>query len=205
MEHAQALEELKLAGLGWATDPQRSLRVPLPDASHWLRVKFWGKKSLVAFRYGKDHHAVVGGFIVHVPDETIQGACSETLEKWAKPWIEVFEVDVAHDPPAAIEWRGKIVDVDSLVAKTATLGMHDQYAGVYAVYPRVARRLSRVWDGGAGPWRARARARRARPLRDRGPTQAPAPDDHRAEGKLLRRTLGGRCSGGDVRCSRPDG
>jgi hypothetical protein len=162
-QHAQALEELKLAGLGWATDQQRSLRVPLPDASHWLRVKFWGKKSLVAFRYGKDHHAVVGGFIVHVPDETVQGACSETLEKWAKPWIEVFEVDVAHEPPSAIEWRGKIVDIDSLVASTATLGMREQYAGVYAVYP--------AWPGAclvfgmAVP--ARGELARARAVRDR--------------------------------------
>jgi len=40
------------------------VRVGLPDADHWMRVKFWGVKSLVGFRYGKDHHAIVAGFIV---------------------------------------------------------------------------------------------------------------------------------------------
>ena len=36
-------------------------------------MKFWGVKSLVGFRYGKDHHAIVGGFVVHVPDENAPG------------------------------------------------------------------------------------------------------------------------------------
>jgi hypothetical protein len=163
LEHAQALEELKIAPLGWGIDRQHSLRVLLPDAPHWLRVAFWGKKSLVAFRYGKDHHAVVGGFILHVPDAATQGACGDAFEKWAKPWLELFEVDVVHDPPQAADWTGKIVDIDSLVATMATLGMHDSYAGAYAAYP--------AWPGAclvlgvAVP--ARGELERARAVRDR--------------------------------------
>src|SRR5882672_10236334 len=72
--HAAALEQLKIAPLGARADRQESLRVPLPDGGSWTRIKFWGMKSLVGFRYGKDHHSFVGGFVVHVDDENAPGA-----------------------------------------------------------------------------------------------------------------------------------
>ncbi len=134
-EHAAALEQLKTAAFDWRTDRQNSLRVLLPDAPTWLRVKFWGVKSLVGFRYGKDHHAIVAGFIIHVPDENAPGACGKAFEAWAQPYVDAFEVEVAHDAPTAVPWTGKIVDIDSLVATTATLGDHDQYVAAYATYP----------------------------------------------------------------------
>ena len=134
-EHAKALEQLKTAPMGWAIDRQQSLRMLLPDAANWLRVKFWSTKSLVAFRYGKNHHAVVGGFTVHTPDEGAPGACGKAFEQWAQPWVDAFEVVITHDPPRAAPWNGKIVDIDSLVATTATLGFHDDYAVAYATYP----------------------------------------------------------------------
>jgi hypothetical protein len=134
-EHAAALEQLKAARLDWRVDRQNSVRVLLPDAGTWLRVKFWGVQSLVGFRYGKDHHAIVGGFIVHVPDETVPGACGKAFEAWAQPYVDAFEVELEHEPPKAVPWNGKIVDIDSLVATTATLGSHDQYAATYATYP----------------------------------------------------------------------
>jgi len=134
-EHAAALEQLRTAHFDWRTDRQNAVRVLLPDAPNWLRVKFWGVQSLVGFRYGKSHHAIVGGFVVHVPDETVPGACGKAFEDWAQPYADAFEVEVAHGPPTAFPWNGKIVDVDSFVATTATLGDHDQYAAVYATYP----------------------------------------------------------------------
>jgi hypothetical protein len=133
--HAQALQELREAEPTWASDRQQSVAVLLPDAPHWLRVKFSLVKSLLAFRYGKDHHAIVGGFILHVPDETAIGACSAEFDRWTKPWIDAFEVEITHDAPRAVEWRGKIVDIDPLVARAATLGMQDAYAAAYAIYP----------------------------------------------------------------------
>jgi hypothetical protein len=163
LEHAAALEELKAAGLDWRADRQNSVRILLPDAATWLRVKFWGVQSLVGFRYGKDHHAIVGGFILHVHDEMAPGACVAAFEAWAQPYIEAFEVEVKHDPPQAITWTGKIVDIDSLVATTATLGNHDQYVAAYATYP--------AWPGAcliagiAIP--ARDELERAKAVRDR--------------------------------------
>jgi hypothetical protein len=162
-EHAAALEQLKTAHLGWRVDRQNSVRVLLPDAGTWLRVKFWGVESLVGFRYGKDHHAIVGAFVVHVPNESALGACSKAFEAWAQPYVDAFEVELEHDPPKAFPWSGKIVDIDSLVATTATLGAHDQYVAAYATYP--------AWPGAclilgiAIP--ARGELERAKAVRDR--------------------------------------
>jgi hypothetical protein len=166
-EHARALEQLKTAGLGWGVDRQGSVRVPLPDAQRWTRVKFWGMKSLVGFRYGKDHHAVVGALILPVPDEAEPGACGKMFEKLAQPYVDAFEVVIEHDPPRATTWNGKIADIDALVARTATLGMRDEYAVAYATYP--------AWPGQclilgvAVP--ARDELERAKAVRDRFATE----------------------------------
>jgi hypothetical protein len=163
LQHAAALEELKTGKLEWRVDRQEALRFLLPDAEHWMRVRFWGIKSLVGYRYGKDHHAVVAGDIVHVGDETAPGACSKAFEQWAQPMVDAFEVVLEHEPPQAVTWNGKIVDIDALVATTATLGVRDQYAVAYATYP--------AWKGAclvlgiAVP--ARDELERAKAVRDR--------------------------------------
>ena len=149
--HAAALEELKVASLSGRTDKQNSVRVFLPDAEHWTRVRVWGVPSLVGFRYGKDHHAIVAGFVTHVDDNSVQGACAKSFEQWANPWIESFEVDLQHDAPSAFVWHAapsaagtpassasappSVVEVDSVFAKTATLAERESYAAAWAAYP----------------------------------------------------------------------
>lgn len=134
-EHSSALEQLKIAPVTSRSDKMGALRIPLPDAQRWTRVKFWGVPSTVGFRYGKDHHAVVAGFITHVDDNTVQGACLKSFEDWATPWIEAFDADVTHEPPLAFSWKGSIVDVDVLTVKSETLAQHDTYSAAYAGYP----------------------------------------------------------------------
>jgi hypothetical protein len=161
--HAAALEQLRVARATWRADRQGSVRIELPDAAHWTRVKFWGVKSLVGYRYGKDHHAIVAAFVVHVDDETAPGACSAAFEQWAQPYVDSFEVAIEHDPPRAVPWNGKIVDIDALVARTATLGVHDEYAVAYATYPAWKRAC--IVMGVAIP--ARDELERAKAVRDR--------------------------------------
>jgi hypothetical protein len=102
--HSAALEQLRIAPLGPKTDKQNSIVVPLPDALNWTRVRFLTVPGLVGFRYGKSHHAIVAGFVTHVDDNTVEGACSKSFESWAMPWVEAFEVDLHHDAPAAFPW-----------------------------------------------------------------------------------------------------
>jgi hypothetical protein len=102
------------------------------------------------------------------PDDEPPGRVrSRHLEKWAKPWLDIFDVDIAHDPPQAAEWSGKILDIDRLVATMATVANHDQYAGAYAAYP--------AWPGACFVFGmaipARGELDRARAVRDRFATE----------------------------------
>jgi hypothetical protein len=163
LTHSAALEQLKIAPFGFVVDKQVSIRIPLPDAPHWTRVRFWGVESLAGFRYGKEHHAVVGATITHVDPDAPQGACTKVFEEWAMPWVQTFEVELKRDPPRAIAWHSKIVDIDLLYARAATLAMREGYAVAYAAYP--------AWPGAclilgiAVP--AREDEERARAVRDR--------------------------------------
>ncbi|MGO8995430.1 MAG: hypothetical protein ACLQVI_19130 [Polyangiaceae bacterium] len=133
--HSAALEQLKIGKIGRRVDRQTSVSIPLPDPEHWTRVKFWGVESLVGFRYGKEHHALVGAFVMHVDDNTAPGACIKSFEEWAMPMVEAFDVEVHHEAPIAVMWHRQVVDVDSVFAKTETALMRDAYAGTYAAYP----------------------------------------------------------------------
>jgi hypothetical protein len=142
VEHAAALEQLKAAPLTPASDRQGAIRIALPDAEHWMRVKFWGIPTLVGFRYGQGHHAVIGGYVTHVPDNAAPGACAKSFEEWAVPLIDAYDIDIQRDSPRTVSWKRKVTDesatsadIESLVAKGATLMEREQYAAAYATYP----------------------------------------------------------------------
>jgi hypothetical protein len=162
-EHAAALEQLKVAKTGPHIDKQSSLQIELPDPEHWMRVKFWGVQSLVGFRYGKDHHALIGGFVTHVPDNKVQGACSKSFEEYAKPYVDNFDVAITMQEPRAFPWHKEIVEVEVVHAKIETILAHDEYEAAFASYP--------TWDnacliiGVAVP--LRGEAERAAAVRDR--------------------------------------
>src|SRR5438270_25246 len=81
----------------------------------------------------------------------------------ALPFIESFEVEIAHEPPGSVVWNGKLADIDTVFAKTATLAARDSYAAAFAAYP--------AWKGAclivgvAVP--SRDEEMRAREVRDR--------------------------------------
>ncbi|MBX3262762.1 MAG: hypothetical protein KIS78_32600 [Labilithrix sp.] len=178
--HSAALEQLKVAPVSSKADKQHAVRVPLPDAEHWTRVRFLTLKSLVGFRYGKDHHAIFAAFVTHVDDNSVQGACNKSFEQWATPWIEAFEVELKHDPPVAFAWSApspppspgaeppvkkiSIVDVDPVHAKTATVLARESYEAAWAAYPAWGDKACLV-TGVAVP--ARDDPQRAREVRDR--------------------------------------
>jgi hypothetical protein len=143
--HSAALEQLKVAPIVEKPDKQNAVVIPLPDGDHWTRVRFLTLKSLVGFRYGKDHHAIFAGFVTHVDDNSVQGTCNKSFEQWAAPWIDAFEVELKHDPPVAFPWsappqpketkRIAIVDIDPVHAKTATVLAREEYEAAWAAYP----------------------------------------------------------------------
>jgi hypothetical protein len=174
-EHSAALEQLIVAPLLGVIDKQRSVRVLVPDARHWTRVKFWGVPTLLGLRYGKDHHAVIGATVQHVDPALPPSACSKAFEAWGAPLLDTFDVDVARDPPVPLAWRPPVhpgvipgtgspeAELHTSYATTASLAVRDGFAVAYATYP--------VWSGSclvvgiAVP--AREDEPRARAVRDR--------------------------------------
>lgn len=140
--HAAALEQLAIAPFEARTDRQKSVRILLPDMSSWRRVRFLGIKSLVGFRYGIDHHAVAGAFVMDVKDRT-PATCQQAFERWAKPWLETFEVEYQFDKPVGFTWRNtlrpndppEILSAVTLSARTTSVLAHDSYHATYAIYP----------------------------------------------------------------------
>lgn len=174
--HAAALDAIASGPVELRGDRQHTLLVALPDAKHWTRVRFMGVPSVVGFRYGKDHHAVVGVFVIERVGGDAVGACSRSFERYAEPLVEAFDVEVRHEAPRAFVWKPEalagtgapalgpsIVEVDALSARTATMLSREDYVGAWAAYP--------AWDGtcvvvgAAVP--PRGEAARARAVRDR--------------------------------------
>jgi hypothetical protein len=161
--HAAALEQLKTAPIGLRGDKQGSVRVPLPDSRTWTRVKFWGVKSLVGFRYGKEHHAVVGALVTHVDlpaDPKAPGVCRAAFDDWAKPMLKTY------DAPDAFVWKdGRLVEVTSVTARMATVLSSETYLVSYAAFPVPEWNNGCLVVGIAVP--ARNETERARAVRDR--------------------------------------
>lgn len=141
-EHAAALEQLTLAELGTRFDKQKSIGVALPDSKSWRRVRFLGMKSLVGFRYGVDHHAVIGAFVLNVPNRTID-SCHKAFKEWAEPALSAFEVRYELEAPVGFTWRNTLrptepVEVMSAVTLRASVSsvlINESYHAAYAIYP----------------------------------------------------------------------
>src|SRR5690606_14533247 len=92
--HAAALTRLLESPWGHRVDKDDQLMVPLPDAEHWKRVRYFGVDHFVGFRYGKDHHAMVAVFVQKVePDDLTSEKCLRRFEQWGRPLIQPFDVD----------------------------------------------------------------------------------------------------------------
>jgi hypothetical protein len=161
--HSAALEELKVGPLGGVIDKQRSVRILVPDARHWTRVKFFGIPTLMGLRYGKDHHAVIGVTVQHYDPDAPFSTCAKAFEDWGAPLLDAFDTDVVREEPSVFPWRGAEAELHRNYAKTASLAMQDGFAVAYGAYP--------AWKGAcllvgiAVP--ARDDEARAREVRDR--------------------------------------
>ena len=140
--HAAALEQLVVAPMGSRPDRQKTIKVPLPDFSTWRRVRFLGVKSLAGWRYGTEHHAVVGAFVMDVKNRTPE-TCNAAFEEWAKPWLEVFDVRFEIGKPVGFVWKNtlkpneppEILSAVTLHASTASMLTAESYHATYAIYP----------------------------------------------------------------------
>ena len=168
--HAAALEQLTVAAMGSRSDREKTISVPLPDRGSWRRVRFLGVKSLVGWRYGTEHHGVVGAFVMDVKNHTPE-RCHEAFEAWAKPWLEVFDVRFEIGKPVGFVWRNtikpseppEVLSAVTLHASTSSLMAQESYHATYAIYPAWPDKCLVIGMATA----ARGEDERARKARDR--------------------------------------
>jgi hypothetical protein len=153
------------------------IEIPLPDSDHWDDVDFILVPSVLSIQFGEedDFHGILGGFLVHVPNNGQPGACARSFEKWAGDWLDAFDTNYEKGRKWSSSgwmrpaWPGEKVEQPSfmeggdVLGKVATAVAHGTYECAYAAYP--AWKDTCLVLGVAIP--SRDEDTRARALRDR--------------------------------------
>ncbi len=152
--HAAALQRLADAPWGRRNDKDNQLHAPLLDWKTWKRVQYWGVDHFLGFRYGDDHHVVALAFVRDIEGGTSNSSerCNRQWEKWARPQITAFEVQLGTIGQRVGEWRGEplvVRYVDGYV-DYALKRRHFSAAWVsYPAYPDacLTYSMAATWDG----------------------------------------------------------
>lgn len=134
--HVAALTRLLESPWGHRVDKDDQLLVPLPDAEHWKRVRFFGVDHFVGFRYGKDHHAMVAVFVQKVePADLSSEKCLRRFEQWGRPLIQPFDVDFSPFTVRHGRFRKKPV-ITLAVDGSLTFGFsRPEFSAAWTAYP----------------------------------------------------------------------
>ena len=140
--HLSALERLVNEPWGWRNDKQDALHVPVPDWKNWRRIRYYGVPSFVGFRYGDDHHAVIGVWVRDADENVTSEQCLDSFEKWGAPTAHTFSVKLGPVTTARKSWNfggtdgaGELeIVIKSLDAEVNTLFATKEYAAAYAGY-----------------------------------------------------------------------
>jgi hypothetical protein len=92
MQHAQALEALRTFPSGTVQSADGLVRMALPGGARWRRVTFWGFDAYAGFRFGQDHHGVVGVMTLEPLKGEGDRACLAAFDEWSKPYAEAFSL-----------------------------------------------------------------------------------------------------------------
>ncbi|MEN9580347.1 MAG: hypothetical protein RJA70_3356 [Pseudomonadota bacterium] len=157
-------------------DRDQQLRVPLADSDHWKRVRYWVIDHFTGFRYGEDFHAVNIVIVQDAPHGAPDdpAACIRQIEKWARPQLMGFGVQMG--PVSATEgvWRGRSVPVRMADAFVDFGFGRTRLSTAWAAYPAYPGAC--LVFGIAIPWREQpelARQVRARWIREAVPLLEP--------------------------------
>jgi hypothetical protein len=135
--HAAALARIVASPFGWASDKDDQVRIMLPDAGMWKRVRFRGFEHLTGFRYGMNHHAVA----VVLVEDTRQGraptseSCMRHAETLARPRARELSVDTQPIVETKVPWRGKTVVMHSVDGEFPFGFRRISFAAAWIAYP----------------------------------------------------------------------
>jgi hypothetical protein len=135
--HAAALERLISAPWGQRTDKADALRVPMPDADNWKRVRYYGVEHYVGFRYGDEHHAMLIAFVQDLPAGTPMKSdtCMRHFEAWGLPQTHAFDVKFSPFESHLARWQSQSLESRSVDGKVNLGFVADEFSGAWAAYP----------------------------------------------------------------------
>lgn len=163
--HYAALSRQLQQPWSYRLDRDQQLKVPLADAQHWKRVRFWVLDHFTGFRYGEDFHGISVVFVQDVAEGGDDGAtsCLRQIEKWAQPQIRSFDVKMGPLSATEARWRNHRIPVRMADAFVDFGFGRTEFSTAWASYP--------AYPGAcmvfaiAVPWRDHAEL--ARQVRDR--------------------------------------
>lgn len=155
---------------GQRSDKDDQLLLPLPDAEHWKRVRYWGAEHFVGFRYGDEHRVLAIGFVQEVPAGTpvTSDTCMRRFEAWGRPQTKPFDVKFGPFSVHHQRWRDQRLEVHQVDGQVSVAFSTTSFSAAWAAYPAYS-------DGCliyavAVPWRDHAEL--ARQVRDRWVNEA---------------------------------
>jgi len=122
---------------GQRGDKDDQLLLPLPDAEHWKRVRYWGVEHFVGFRYGSDHHVLAIGFVQELPPGTPinTDTCMRHFEAWGRPQTKPFDVKFGPFAVYHQRWREQRLDVHAVDGRFSAGFSTTSFSAAWAAYP----------------------------------------------------------------------
>jgi hypothetical protein len=126
--HRAALERMLAEPWGSRNDKDDQVIAPLPDASKWRRIRYWGFDHLTGFRYGKTYHAVGAIAVQDVPAGTPvrSETCLAAFESWAR--FEPFQTKLAR-------WRDQPLVIQAMDGWVSWGISSTEFSAAWAAYP----------------------------------------------------------------------
>ena len=136
LQHAQALEALRHYPVATQQSADGRVRLGLVAGSQWRRVTFWGFDAYAGFRFGQDHHAVVGVMTIDPLKGEGDRACIAAFDEWSKPYVEAFSLRMTGVTESAV----RIGDMPAVARRLYAVGESPigtvDYYSAYAVARR---------------------------------------------------------------------
>lgn len=135
--HWAALQRQLLEPWGQRNDKDNQLFVPLPDAGHWKRIRVWGVEHFVAFRYGKQAHAMTAGLVQEAEpgDEIDSLRCIRRFDKWARPQLRAYDVKLGPIVQHEVTWKGQTIMAETVDGHVDWGFSRRRFSAAWAAYP----------------------------------------------------------------------
>jgi hypothetical protein len=135
--HRAALERMLGEPWGSRNDRDDQVVAPLPDATKWRRIRYYGFDHLAGFRYGKTYHAVGAVAVQNMPAGTPvrSETCLAEFEAWARPQLKGLDVRFEPFRTKLARWRDQTLVIQSMDGFVSWGISSTEFSAAWAAYP----------------------------------------------------------------------